>query len=135
MPTKPWDKQRFRRFLFALFTETLFLNLDILHFQPLSLWSRLLPPLLLVLGLLGSAYEVRPLRFAGWVGIMIFLLISLLASFPSEDYLFGGPDSGHLGMPRTVGNANTLVRVIIGMVITLLLFQLYRRLQTSPDRE
>lgn len=128
------NKKGIYLFIIALVSGTLFLNLDFLQLEPLALWARLMPPMLVVLGLVGSVYGIKPLRFAGWVGIVAFLLVFLLASFPSEDYLLGGRDTPRVGMPRTVSNTNTLVRVVVGLVITILLVQRYRRLQTRSNK-
>jgi hypothetical protein len=64
----------------------------------------------------------RALRPAGYIGIALFLLISLAASFPTEDYLLGGPNDNPADLPRTVSNVNSLVKVTVGLLITALLF-------------
>lgn len=120
-------------FLIVFAVATIFLNLNFIHFQPLALWAKLLPPLLIAIGGFGAVRDIRALKFAGWLGIALFLLVSLMASFPSEDYLLGGPDTDPAELPRTVSSANTLVRVAVGLVITALLFWRYRRLQTSTE--
>jgi hypothetical protein len=125
MPTNPQTIL----FLVVFTIATVFLNLDLLHFQPLALWAKLLPPVLIAIGGFGAVRDIRALRFAGWLGIFLFLLVALMASFPSEDYLLGGPDTDPAELPRTVSSANTFVRVAVGLAITALLFWRYRRLQ------
>lgn len=130
-------KDEFRRdliiFLIVFTIATIFLNLDIVQFQPLALWVKIIPPSLIAFGGLSVVLNIKSLRIVGWIGIGIFLAVSVMASFPSEDYLLGGPSDGHIGIPRIVSNANTLSRMTIGLVITALLFWRYRRLQVSRD--
>src|ERR1051325_6271294 len=70
-------------------TSALFLNVNAIHFQPLAVWARVLIPLLFAVGLVGSTYRLIVLRLAGWVGILTFFVVTIAASFPSEDYVLG----------------------------------------------
>jgi hypothetical protein len=133
MPTKTWISSEMAVFLLVFATATIFLNLDAIHFGPLALWTKFLPPTLIAVGALGTVRDIRLLRIAGWVGIALFLLVSLAASFPTEDYLLGGPNDNPADLPRTVSNANSLARVTVGLAITALLFWRYKRLQTSTE--
>jgi hypothetical protein len=57
-----------------------------LFYEPLPLWCRIGDQVLLVIGLLGSTLKSNPLRFAGWVGICIFIPYVLIGSIPSLDH-------------------------------------------------
>ena len=120
-------------FAIVFVAATVFLNLDMLHFQPLALWAKLLLPALIAVGGFGAAREIRALIFAGWVGITLFLLASLMASFPTEDYLLGGPEADPAEIPRTISSTNTLMRVAVELTLTALISWRSRRLQTSSD--
>lgn len=133
MPNKVGISNEMAMFLLVLAAATVYLNVDALHFGPLALWAKFVPPLLITVGALGVVRDIRVLRPTGWIGVALFLLVSIAASFPTEDYLLGGPDDNPADLPRSVSNANSLVRVTVGLILTALLFWRYRRLRTSTD--
>jgi hypothetical protein len=57
-----------------------------LFFESLGLPFRILVQALLVMGLLGSIRESKPLRVAGWIGICLFFLYAVFGSLPSVDH-------------------------------------------------
>lgn len=57
-----------------------------LFFTPFTLFVRTTDQVLLVLGLLGSIRESKPLRVAGWTGICFFFLYAVFGSLPSVDH-------------------------------------------------
>jgi hypothetical protein len=62
------------------------LNLPQLFFEPFPLWYRITDQALLVIGLLGSVLRSKPLRFAGWIGICLFIPYVVIGSIPSLDH-------------------------------------------------
>src|SRR5882757_9196840 len=57
-----------------------------LFFTPFTLFYRTTDQVLLVLGLLGSVRESKPLRVAGRTGICFFFLYAVFGSLPSIDH-------------------------------------------------
>lgn len=121
----------FTLFVVSFSIATAFLNLDSVNFQPVALWAKLIVPAMIGIGGIATARNIRVLRPIGWIGILLFLLVSVVASFPSEDYLLGGPNDNPADLPRAVSDINSWIRVIVGLLITALLFWRYRRLQAS----
>jgi hypothetical protein len=78
---------------------------------------------------------IKTLRFLGWLGVIIFLLISLGASFPPEEYRLGEPGDDPASLPRTVSSAAIIARVAAGLAITSLIVWLYRRLRIAADEQ
>lgn len=132
---KALHKNRFVGFLLALLAATIFLNLDALHYQPLQLWARLAPSLFMLVGAVGAARNVKLLTIVGWLGIAAFLIVSTAVSFPTEDYVLGGPNTSMHDVPRDVSSKLILVRVLVGMGLTLLLSHQYRRIRTHQGRQ
>jgi hypothetical protein len=118
-------------FLIVSITALLFLNLDFIHYQSLALWAKLLPPTLLLIGFWGSLSGLTLFRFTGWIGIVLFLLVSLLSAFPTEDYVLGGVADDPGSLPRDVSNAAISARLAVGSAISILLAWLYRRLKLN----
>lgn len=128
------DKHSLILFCITLVGAALYLNLDIVQFEPLALWARILPPILLVFGLIGSVFEIKLLRAIGWIGLAVFLLVSLMVSFPSEDYILGGPESNRANFPRDVSTMQISLRLATGVVITILLTWFYHGIGHGGDR-
>jgi hypothetical protein len=133
MSVKSSSRNDLVAFISMIVATAVYLNLDMIHFQPLSLWAKTLPPMLLFMGAIGTVRDVKALRYVGWLGIALVLVVLVAASFPTEDYVLGGPDDNPADLPRTVSHLNSLARVSIGLSITVLLFWLYRRLRSSPE--
>lgn len=57
-----------------------------LFFTPFTLFYRTTDQVLLVIGLLGSIRQSKPLRVAGWTGICLFFLYAVFGSLPSVDH-------------------------------------------------
>jgi hypothetical protein len=78
--------------LLAMAMALLSLNLPQLFFEPFPLWYRVADQVLLVTGFLGSAIRSKTLRFAGWIGICLFITYALIGSAPSLDHPAFGPN-------------------------------------------
>jgi hypothetical protein len=61
------------------------MNVQSLYFDPPDLWARVSAPALMFVGLAGSVWPRKILRFAGWLGIGFFALVILGVVIPGED--------------------------------------------------
>jgi hypothetical protein len=108
---------------------TAVLNLPQLFFQSAALWVRILVPLVLLIGLLGGMLSSAWLQVGGWVGIALFLMTSLLMSFPGEDYVLGSALD-----PAPHPDVNgwlVLVRMIFVTALSILMAVCLRRLRKT----
>lgn len=78
--------------LIIVFSSVL-LNLPTLYFEPLDTWVCVGVPMALLVGFIGSVWKTKVFRVVGWVGVFIFLLVTLTGVRPGEDYTLGGPGS------------------------------------------
>jgi hypothetical protein len=120
------------RHLIAVVVASFFLNISVIHFEPLAVWARLFPPLLLIIGLIGSVTRFSILRIGWWVGILMFFIVASATSFPSEDYVLGlyaAPGAG----PPEVSAFNVCIRLLIGLTITTSLILTYRRAKPTSN--
>jgi hypothetical protein len=111
----------------AVIVAAMFLNISSIHFQPLAVWARIVPLLLLVIGLTGSMVPLTVLRVIGWMGIALFFYVASGASFPSEEYIFGQ----YTGGPPEVGTLNICMRLALAVALTTFLIVTYRRASPS----
>jgi hypothetical protein len=110
-------------YILSVVLASVFLNVDLFHFEPLALWAKLLPPALMLCGIIWSAKQIRILRFIGWIGIALFFIVALAVSFPEEDYVLGH----YTGGPPEVSTFQILVRLLVALVMTSFLAMTYKR--------
>jgi hypothetical protein len=113
----------------AALAATIMMNVTALQYEPLDLWVRLVCPLLLIGGIYGSTRGSRILRAVGWLGIVIFILCGIQMIIPGEDYMSGGPDGPPLAAPRLPTLAETGVRLVAFIAITVALTYGFWRLK------
>lgn len=126
-------RRRIVEFAFGILLIGAYLYVPTLHYAPVRFWVASLPVLLLLIGLFGSAVGLKSLRFLGWVGLTIFLLLSLGMSFPPEEYRLGEPGDDPDSLPRTVSTVVIVARMATGFAITVLVAWLYRRLAFAAE--
>jgi hypothetical protein len=112
----------------------MYLNLKPIHFEALSLGARLVPMTALAIGLCGSLFKARLIRFVGWIGIVMFFVVSVALSFPSEDYVLGHSPIGSGTGPREVSAVTVSIKLLMGFAITMALILTYRRARPVSDR-
>ena len=125
--------RRILEFFSGILLVAVFLNVSTIHYAPLRLWVGALPVALLLLGLFGSVMGLKSLRSLGWLGVIIFLLLSLGMSFPPEEYRLGEPGDDPDSLPRTVSTTVIVARMAAGLAITISVAWLYRRLGFATD--
>jgi len=101
----------------------------------IGVWAGILPVALLLLGLLGSVLGLKSLRFLGWLGVLVFLLLSLDMPFPPEEYRLGEVGDDPKSLPRTVSTAVIVTRMAADLAITILVAWLYRQLGIAADKQ
>jgi hypothetical protein len=62
------------------------LSFPSLFFEQLAPWFRVADQALLALGIVGSFLRSKALRFAGWLGIVMFFVYAVFGSLPSVDH-------------------------------------------------
>jgi hypothetical protein len=97
-----------------------------LFFEPLGLPARILIQALLVLGLLGSLRESRPLRVAGWTGMGFFSLYAVFGSLPSLDH----PDFDSNGVQRP---EHWIWRPALALAFYAALVLYFRKMAVKPQ--
>jgi hypothetical protein len=97
-----------------------------LFFTPFTLLYRATNQVLLVLGLLGSIRESKPLRVAGWTGICFFFLYAVFGSFPSLDH----PDLDASGEQRP---EHWIWRPALALAFYVALIVCFRKLAVRPQ--
>lgn len=102
--------------------------IDVLHLERLAYWVKIVPALMMILGTVGSLLSKGYLRAIGWIAILLYLVISLMTAFPSEDYRFGDPGTDPALLPLEVSNFAMAVRLCVGAGLSLLLAIFYKRL-------
>lgn len=107
---------------------TVMLDAPWLQFQPLQLWAQLAVPVLLVVGLIGSALNIPSLRLSGWFGIGTFILFGLNFVIAGENYVFGGADDPPMIAPRLPSGTEVRVRFAAWLILSVLLVWSYRKL-------
>jgi hypothetical protein len=112
----------------AAIVASAYLNASFVHYHPLATWARILPPICFAIGFFGSASRLGTLRVGGWFGIVMFFIVALGVSFPSEDHILGLHSDG----PPEVGAFEIGARAIVGSGLTLLLFLTFRRASPKP---
>ena len=106
--------------IFQVGVVTLILNTSSLFFTPLYLWPRIITPALLAVGFAGALRGWKWLRFVGWTGIGLFLLIAVGTAIPDEDYrLFGSETPGPIAGEYALGRFALLLQVGISLVANL----------------
>jgi hypothetical protein len=115
-------------FCLVLLCATVFLNVHALHYEPLLLWTRTIPFILILIGLGGILREIKALMLVGWIGIFVFSIICIGASFPSEDYVLGRDSTNLMSGFRVVDRSTVAVKLVTGITISVLLACLYHRL-------
>ncbi len=119
-------------FVFLVVIVAVALNLPQLSFEPLKSWVGIAVPALLLLGLLGSAFNSKPLRLAGWIGLGYFVLVVLATAVPGEDYVLGGPKD--VEVPRQMSGVYVLLRLVLMSMIAIALIICFRKLAgPNPD--
>lgn len=113
----------------AALAATLMMNVTALQYEHLDLWVIIVCPLLIIGGIYGSTRGSRILRVAGWLGIVIFILCGMQMIIPGEDYMSGGPDGPLLAAPRLPTLAETGVRLLAFIAITVALTYGFWRLK------
>jgi hypothetical protein len=96
-----------------------------LFFTPFTLFYRTTDQVLLVLGLLGSIRESKPLRVAGWTGICFFFLYAVFGSLPSVDH----PDLDANGEQRP---EHWIWRLALALAFYVALVVFFRKLAAKP---
>jgi hypothetical protein len=104
------------------------LNISALQFEPFALWVRIVCPLLIIVGIVGSWYSARTLWLAGWMGILLFLVCAFGMIVPGEDYISGGPAGLPLGQPNLPSANVTVTRLIFVLALTGFVIFSYARL-------
>lgn len=107
---------------------SIMLNVRQLQFEPLLLWVRIICPMLLAIGILGSMFGSRLSRILGWLGILVFVVSAIGMVLPGEDYMSGGPDGPPLAAPRMVPVLEIVLRFALCALVTLVLVGSYYRL-------
>lgn len=125
------SSKRLLEFVAVSVISIFYLNINDLHYLPLAIWAKLLPSMLLMAGVVAVIFQINILRIVGWLGILLFLIVSLAVSFPSEDYVLGGPHAGPESGPRDVSTIGVFLRVFAGVSITSLLSLCYRRTKSN----
>ena len=97
-----------------------------LFFTPFTLFYRTTDQVLLVLGLLGSIRESKPLRVAGWTGICFFFLYAVFGSLPSVDH----PDLDANGEQRL---EHWIWRLALALAFYVALVVFFRKLAVKPQ--
>lgn len=110
---------------------SIFLNADSIHYEALAIWARVVPISFMVIPLFVHSKFRSFAKIMGWAGIFAFFVIASAVSFPSEDYVLGGLDSGPDSGPKDVSMVNVSVRFFIGLSLTSLLIWAYRRFNAS----
>ena len=105
-------------FAVAAIAATIILDLPQLQYEPLLLWLQVAVPILLVAGFIGMINKSPYLRFAGWIGIFLFIICGIGFFAPSEDYVLGG-GSVSLISPRIPQRSATEVRFFVWLIVSL----------------
>jgi hypothetical protein len=108
---------------------TILMNVTAFQYERPDVWVRLVGPLLLLGGIYGSIRGSRLLRVAGWLGIVLFILCGMQMIIPGEDYMSGGPDGPPLAAPRLPNPAETGIRLVVFIAITVALTYGFWRLK------
>lgn len=123
---------RNKQYVLSIMIASLFVNVDILQFQPLVLWVRIMIPLLLVFGYFGNKFQNPPLRIVGWLGIALFFMVASAAALPGEEYVLGHYTNG----PPEVGTFTIIIRLLAALTITSFLLVSYwkrsKKSETHP---
>jgi len=104
------------------------LNIRSLQYEPIHLWVRIICPLLLILGIIGSLLDARLIRIMGWLGIGIFVVCGLQMILPGDDYMSGGPSGAPLNIPRLVSPYEIAIRATVFIAVVTGLVYGFRRL-------
>lgn len=114
-------------YLAALLCAALFLNIDAIHYHPVTAWAKTVPVILILAGAVGSVKKIPVLRLVGWLGIAMFALISVGISFPTEDYRLGGPDGDLAQVPRETPASLIAAKLAAAALITMTLSWFHRK--------
>jgi hypothetical protein len=83
------DTELLAAFVIMIVLATLAINITALHYVDIVLWPRFVVPGLLLTGLAGVMFRLGHLRVIGWIGIALYLLITMGLAFPSDEYIYG----------------------------------------------
>jgi hypothetical protein len=101
------------------------LNAPMLFFEPLAGWVRILVPLLLLAGYVGTLQRNQWLRVAGWVGIALFAFVTISGAKPGEDYTLGAPAGTTGAGPHVLDHATATTRLLCFLLLTVALIAFY----------
>lgn len=113
---------------------TLVLDLPQLQFQELKIWAKLMPPLLLVAGLIGSITNTRIIRAAGWLGILCFFVLATNFVLPGEDYILGIGSHPSAHAPNFPG-PSALWRLVVWLILSMSLVWCFWKLGARSKRQ
>jgi len=95
-------------------------------FDPIYSWIKYVVLLSLIIGIIGPEFGLRPLRYLGWIGLILYIRCALQIVFPSEEYISGGPDGPPLFKPRLPSGGEAMFRIVAVSTIIFVLFSIIK---------
>lgn len=117
------------------FAAAAILNVTSLQYEPIQLWVRVICPVLIFVGIIGSVREARFIRIFGWLGIGLFIVCGLQMILPGDDYMSGGPNGPPLEMPRLVSPYEIGIRLVAFLIVVAGLIYGFRRLKAAKPKD